>query len=305
MDKVTHIQEVSVDIPTGFVEGKLFESRFVEARRVDLWLPLQYEAGGRFPVLYMHDGQNVLVPELSYRGVDWGIDEAVVRLGDAIRAPIVAAVWNTPRRVNEYLPCRPLAEDFSASSEAIPNKGSDQPTQNKIRRGCGDPAVLERYARRLKGPVLSNEYLRFMVEELKPWVDRTFRTLTGPQDTALMGSSMGGLISLYGLCEYPQVFGGAGCVSTHWPLGGLRYMPYLRARLPAPGRNRIYFDHGTEDLDGLYPGFQRRVDKIMEERGYRQGVDWLTRVFPGQGHNEAAWRARVDEPLKFLFGKEL
>lgn len=286
-----------MDIPQGLVVGTQFESRFVQARQVDIWLPPEYTAGGgRFPVLYMHDGQNVFVPEWSYRGVDWGVDEAVIRLsadGAIPRPPIVVGIWNTSLRINEYLPCRPLGEDFS---------GQETPMAvGPAKRGCGSPEVLAQFARRLRGPILSDAYLRFIVEELKPWVDQTYRTLPEREHTRIMGSSMGGLISLYALCEYPEVFGGAGCVSTHWPLGGNRYLPYLRARLPLPGVQRIYFDHGSEDLDRLYAGYQRRVDKLMLELGYRDGLDWMTRVFPGAGHSEMAWRARLDTPLRFLF----
>ena len=118
-----------------------------------------------------------------------------------------------------------------------------------------------------------------------------------------MGSSMGGLISLYALTEYPAVFGGAACLSTHWPAGGGVMIDYLRSALPDPAGHRIYFDHGTATLDSLYPPFQRRADAVMRAAGYVEGRDWVTRVFAGAEHSERAWRVRVEQPLIFLLGR--
>jgi pimeloyl-ACP methyl ester carboxylesterase len=128
---------------------------------------------------------------------------------------------------------------------------------------------------------------------------------------------MGGLISLYGLASYPEVFGAVGCVSTHWPLTtspallgpgpgaeleacGMAFIGWLETHLPAAGRHRLYFDHGTVGLDSLYAPFQARVDTLAAIRGYRRGVDFESLVFEGADHNEEAWRARLETPLRFL-----
>ncbi len=131
------------------------------------------------------------------------------------------------------------------------------------------------------------------------------------------------VISLYALCRYPQVFGAAGCLSTHWILTthyaefarsftagtepdprvdamASAYRDWLREHLPAAGAHRLYFDHGTVELDSLYPRHQRAVDQIVAARGYRRDIDWVTREFAGAPHNEGAWRARLDIPLQFL-----
>ena len=127
---------------------------------------------------------------------------------------------------------------------------------------------------------------------------------------------MGGLISLYAINEYPKVFGGAGMVSTHWPL----FVPsegksvsdaeyevvagaferYLRPSLANPTGHRLYFDHGSETLDRIYARYQARVDRIVAARGYRRNVNWISRNFPGAAHNEDSWAARVEIPLRFL-----
>jgi predicted alpha/beta superfamily hydrolase len=253
-----------------------FESRYVVPRRIDVWLPPGYEQTDRhFPVLYMHDGQNIFVPELAYTGIDWGVDEGVVRLigAGAIGGAIVVGIWNTPLRVREYMPQKPVE---------------------------ADPAQLNRFVEMVGGPPLADDYLRFMVEELKPFVDARYRTMPEREHTSVMGSSMGALISLYALCEHLAVFGAAGCVSTHWTIGGAPLVDYFGGVVPRAGAHRIYFDYGTEDTDAPYEPMQLRMDALMERAGYLHGADWVTHKFAGAGHSEQYWRARVDVPLRFL-----
>jgi predicted alpha/beta superfamily hydrolase len=255
-----------------------FPSRFVLPRHVDVWLPAGYAAAPerRYPVVYMHDGQNLCDPEEANFGVAWAADRALARLAAAGEAPpaILVGLWSTPRRYPEYRPARP----FDVLSAAA---------RDRLLAPMGDD-------------LLSDAYLRFIVEEVKPWVDAGYRTQPGRAATSIMGSSMGGLISLYALCEYPGVFGGAGCVSSHWPAVEGVILPYLRDRLPDPATHRLYFDYGTHTLDALYAPGQAAVDAIMRERGYTEGVNWLTRRFPGAAHFEKDWAERVAVPLRFL-----
>ncbi len=118
-----------------------------------------------------------------------------------------------------------------------------------------------------------------------------------------MGSSMGGLISLYALEQYPAVFGGAGCVSTHWPAGRNGLVHAMGSALPRAGSHRLYFDYGTAALDSSYEPYQQRMDEYVQAAGYRQGHDWVTLRFPGADHSETAWRERVHLPLQFLFDR--
>jgi predicted alpha/beta superfamily hydrolase len=258
-----------------------FSSQHVAARHVDVWLPPGYaeNPAERYPVLYMHDGQNLFDPAASYAGVDWGVDETITRLAEEglIRAPVVVGIWNTPKRWHEYMP----------------QKAFDLET------GFNFQHILAKLQRRKPQ---SDQYLRFLVAELKPCIDQEFRTLTGQADTFIMGSSMGGLISLYAAMEYPQVFGGAGCLSTHWPASAKALARYVQSALPPPGSVRFYFDYGTETLDADYEAHQRRIDAVMAAVGYEHGRDWLSQKFEGDEHHERSWRARLHVPLKFLFG---
>ena len=265
---------------TGTVESwQDLPSAFVPARDVDVWLPPSYAAHPerRYPVVYMHDGQNLFDPTLVWGGNDWDVDGAMTRLaasGEA-REAIVVGVWNTARRFEEYMPQVGEGEQVATGVDWYPSVP--------------------------RAALASDEYLRFLVEELKPFVDARYRTLPGRDDTVVMGSSMGGLISLYALAKYPDVFGGAGAVSTHWPAGDGAMVDWLAAHLPA-GTHRIWFDHGTETLDAGYAPYQLRMDAAMQAAGWMRGRDWESRVYEGAAHEEKSWRARVGEPLRFLLG---
>lgn len=253
-----------------------FPASAIGARRVDVWLPPDLPSDA-LPVLYMHDGQNLFEAEHATHGIPWGMDasiHALMRRG-AIRGAIVVGIWSTDARRREYMPAR---------------------AWNLL------PSTLRRpFQRDEGGPPCSDAYLRFLVSELKPWVDRTYPVDPAPEATFLLGSSMGGLISVYAVCEYPEVFAGAGCLSTHWPAGEGVMIDYLARALPAPGRHRLYFDHGSEGLDAEYAPYQNRVDEVLRGAGWQEEIDFLTRRFPGAGHHEAAWAARVPLPLTFLF----
>ena len=262
-----------------------FPSSHVDPRNIDIWVPADYHSSDKgYRVIYAHDGQNLFNPSYVWNNTDWGIDETLQGMIDAGRVDdaIVVGIWNTPKRRLEYLP----QEAWDVAPDAM---------QVYIENQEG-------------GTPMSREYLRFIVEELKPFIDSNYRTRHGRDDTFLLGSSMGGLISMYGVMTYPEVFGAAACVSTHWPLHvGLNdikateaFIARLKEAMPLPGSNRFYFDFGTEELDGRYEPHQQLIDQMMAGLGYTEGKDWVTRKFEGAGHSEGFWRERIDIPLEFL-----
>lgn len=275
------------------VDLGVLTSATAEPRRVVVWLPSTYRPRGRpHAVLYMHDGQNLFDKATAGYGAEWQVDEVLdrlIRAGQA-RPTIVVGIWNTPRRMREYVPSKAFAK--------LP------------------PAYMDRVRALYGGDPLSDGYLNFIVTELKPMIDRRFNVRRDRANTAIMGSSMGGLISLYATAEYPRIFGAAGMVSTHWPLFrpaegeklsaeeldvvATAFESYLRPALPGPRNHRLYFDHGTETLDAHYAAYQARIDRLVAARGYRQGVTMISRNFPGQRHDERSWASRVDVPLRFL-----
>ena len=279
------------------VDLGVLKSKYADPRRVVVWLPNGYRARGpKYAVLYMHDGQNLFDKATAGYGMEWQIDETLDRLirDKKVRPTIVVGIWNTPKRLQEYVP--------SKAFRYLP------------------PAYREKVRALYGGDPLSDSYLKFIVRELRPMIDRRFNVKTDRSDTAIMGSSMGSLVSLYAIDEYPDIFGGAGMMSTHWPLfmtpdgksvGDAEYAivssafeRYLAPALPDPATHKLYFDHGSETLDAIYARYQNRVDAVVARRGYRKGVNWLSLSFPGQKHNETSWASRVDVPLRFLLPTE-
>ena len=132
-----------------------------------------------------------------------------------------------------------------------------------------------------------------------------------------MGSSLGGLISAYALCEYPNIFGGAGCLSIHTPMidldklnannsdednpGAQAFREYLMKNLPKANSRKIYFDYGNKTIDVYYAPYQHRVDEVMKKKGYNNQY-WMTRFYEGDDHSEIAWSRRLHVPAVFLLG---
>ncbi len=262
------------------------QSRHVDARPVDVWLPADYSPAKRYQVLYMHDGQMLFDAGKSWNQQAWNVHLTVNRLVQQGRLPdtLVVGVWNNGAlRHSEYYPAAFL------------------PFVN-------EPVRQQFIAQGLQGKARSDAYLRYLVEELKPAIDARYATLRGREHTFIMGSSMGGLISIYAMNEYPHVFGGAAGLSTHW-VGSreanshlpLAAFSYLRDKLADPATHRLYMDHGTTELDALYAPYQAFINQIVKDRGYT-AANSLSLVFEGTGHNERAWAARLETPLLFLMG---
>lgn len=263
-----------------------FHSDYVTPRNVDVWLPDGYDSLKHYAVVYMQDGQMLFDSNTTWNRQEWQVDETVGELlrTQKIRDCIIVGIWNNSAlRHAEYMPRKPF-------------ESLDEAQKNSIRKALNAPAFE---------PV-SDAYLRFLVTELKPFIDGHFATERNRKSTFIAGSSMGGLISLYAVCEYPTVFGGAACLSTHWT-GIFRnndnpfpqaMLAYLEKHLPDPKTNRLYFDRGTETLDSLYKTTQLKVDALLKRKDF--DVGWKSLEFPGRDHSEKAWADRLQEPLEFL-----
>lgn len=263
-----------------------FMSQFVEARNVTVWLPDGYTMGEPCDVLYMHDGQMLFDAATTWNKQEWQVDEVMGRLINEgkIRRCIVVGIDNTKNRLNDYYPTgcyRYVPEEARANVDLSQYKG--------------------------------DEYLRFIVEEVKPFIDNRYHPLTTPEHTFVMGSSMGGLISIYALCEYPQVFGGAVCMSTHLSMRffdpefkseqwaeGLRQ--YVMTNLPDPNSHLLYMDGGTVELDGTNRPYQNLLNSIISGLGW-DSAHFVYYLFEGHKHMETFWAERLHVPLLFILGK--
>jgi len=272
-----------------------FQSKYVSARNVEIWLPPGYDSNvkQKYKVLYMHDGQNVFDNGNAGFGVAWEADDTADKMitsGKVEPFIIVTAAHAGNLRYMEYFPEKAARNFTEADKEVF--KGLTQ--QMKVDENW-----------------LADEYLQFIVKELKPYIDKNYKTLPKANDTSICGSSMGGLISMYAICEYPEVFGQAACMSTHWPLlfdnnnmkPSETVRTYMKEHLPSPKNHRIYFDYGTATLDQYYEIHQDMVDAIMKEKGYTEGRNWETLQFEGAQHNEQAWQERMNIVFEFLYGK--
>lgn len=228
------------------------------ARDVLVWLPPSYasEPERRYPVLYMHDGQQVFDPATSTHGVDWGVDETATRLiaEGKMREIIVVAPYCTSNRFQEY--------GFTKT-----------------------------------GPL----YQRYIVAELKPFIDRTYRTLPGREHTAVMGASMGGCVSFLLAWNHPDVFFAAGCLS---PAFDPPMLDWVAAYDSAPKGLKIYMDNGGVGLEEELQAGCDGMLKILPGKGFVPGTDLVWFKDPQAEHNEAAWALRVEQPLRMMFGTE-
>lgn len=221
-------------------------------RDILVWLPPSYGSSDRrYPVIYMHDGQNLFDRGTGYAGQEWEVDETMLALSaEGIEAIIVGVPHMNAQRIQEYNP-------FPA-----------------FRDGHGI------------------QYLQFLTQTLKPIIDPDFRTLSDREHTGLLGSSMGGLISLYGFFHFPQFFGFAGVMSPAlWIAGGAVYDDV--AQLPfVPGK--VYLDNGTRESSA------RKMHAILADKGYQAGRDLLYVVEQEAEHHEPAWARRLPAALRFL-----
>lgn len=271
-------------------------SKYVDARNVDVWLPEGYDSKKKYVVLYMHDGQMLFDSTSTWTKTAWEVDDVAARLMayHAIRDVIVVGIWNSGlSRHADYFPQKPF--------ESLPKSQKDVLYAAARANGA---SVFNDYK------IHSDNYLKFLATELKPMIDSAFSTFADPKNTFIAGSSMGGLISIYAICEYPDVFGGAACLSTHWP--GIftmennpfpgEMLKYLKNHLPSPKTHKIYFDCGDQTLDAMYPPLQKKVDAVMKVKGYSK-KNWVTKFYPGESHSEVSWKKRLDIPLTFLLQK--
>lgn len=278
-------------MPEGrFVDLPQIASAHIPTQHVTIWLPPGYDRGRtRYGVVYMHDGQNVFLSAKSGFEKAWEADKSLLRLIAAkqVDPVIIVAIWSPgAARARQYYP-----QAFYAAGPAWARAEVD---------------------RLFKGPIYSDAYLKFLTSELKPMVDRRYRTLADRDHTSIVGSSMGGLIALYAIAEYPQVFGSAGCLSTHWPLSNPVITPaqrdellalwgkYLTERLGPPEGRRIWFDHGDKTLDGFYGPWQSAIDARLVSIGWQPGRDMSTRLYQGGAHDEESWAARLDDVFGWL-----
>jgi predicted alpha/beta superfamily hydrolase len=229
-------------------------------RDIIVLLPDGYkDSDEKYPVLYMHDGQNIFDPSTCGFGVDWQVDEALDSLTKQgkVQKMIVVGIYNSINRRSEY-------------------SHSD----------------------------LGREYMKFIVTNVKPMIDKKYRTKPERDFTYTAGSSMGGLISFMFLWEYNDVFSKAGCFSPVFKIDKFDYVSIVKKTSESKRSFTAYIDNGGVALDArLQPGVEEMV-YTLDKLGYKENVDLIVNIDPKADHNETAWAKRVPTFLLDLFGTQ-
>lgn len=231
----------------------------LKKRDLIVWLPPGYEQhpDKNYPVLYMHDGQNLFDPATSSFGTDWQLDESADSLirHQLIEPLIIVGINNTTDRSAEYLP--------------------------------GDTARL---------------YMKFITEQVKPLIDRSYRTL--PQRTATGGSSAGGIMAFMLAWEYPEIFSKAMCMSPAFKIQHIDYVKDVEAYRGPKKEILIYADNGGKGLEErLQPGIDDMLE-VLQDKGYEKGKDLIWVKAPEAEHSEGAWAERAPEVLNLFYGRQ-
>src|SRR5215471_3216757 len=265
---------IRVEAAAGDLRLHEFRSRvFRNSRFLRVWLPPGYDdaesASRRYPVLYLNDGQNLFEPSTSFTGVEWQVDETAERLIRESQIPpmIIVGIDNAQKdRFREYMPHRSLS-----------------------------PTMLR---------VQGSRYPNFLIKEVMPFISRTYRIASGPQNTGLGGSSLGALISLYTAASHPGWFGRLLLESPSLWASNRQMIKESRPVRQWP--ERIFLATGTaeagrEDRDRSMVDDVRELAAIFRRAGLNDRRIKLA-VEEGATHQESAWARRFPDALAFLFG---
>ena len=260
--RITKWSDIHSDV-SGKITGQVkyhpaFEGNNILPRDIIIWLPPSYDSipHKKYPVLYMHDGQNIFDFTTSAIGVEWQVDEtadSLIRINE-IDEIIVVGIYNTNKRSAEY-----------------------------------------------KNTPDGNNYMKFIVSELKPFIDSTYHTLPDRENTAVAGSSSGGLVSFMLLWKYSDIFSKAACISPAFKIDDIDFVSNVKYYSGDKKDIRIYIDNGAIGLEKeLQPGIDEMLI-ALKEKEYEENKDLLWIKDSLAEHNESAWAKRVHKFLKFLF----
>ncbi len=236
----------SVSVNVKIIDTAFYIPQLKRKRRIWIYLPPDYASSKKnYPVLYMHDGQNLFDNATSYAG-EWGVDEYLDSISKSGKKEVIVVGIDNglSKRMSEYNPWE--FENFG--------------------KGEGD------------------KYVDFLVQTLKPFIDKKYRTLKNKPNTYIAGSSMGGLISLYAVLKFPQVFGGAGIFSpAFWTASGIDSMVIAGVENV---NSRLFFYAGEKEGDSMIPDMER-IEKEIKERSKSPIKEIIGK---DEHHSETAWR---------------
>ena len=251
-------------------------------RIVDYWFPRNPASH----LLIAHDGQNVFDGRTStHRGRTWKMAQSANRVSKelGINPPAIIAVWHSSTkedpmgRAKDLAPQRFFQEDVEV---------------NGVNVVKADLALLR-----------GDHYLNSIFDQIVPEILDAHGLDIATSHRGMIGSSMGGLSTLYAGIQRPEQMSALLALSPHWTIGGNRLVERTIAELPKPSTHKIWMSRGTKSLDADYKPFQEYADRLMKEKGYRVGHDFHTKVYEKTSHNEKSWASYLDQVLHFWLGK--
>ena len=247
-----------------------------DGRLVDFWNP----NAPTDHLLIAHDGQNIFDRSTATRRSTWQMAQSALRVSAelGITPPAIIGIFHSRSAMNPW------------------GRILDLSPQDPFQNGVVSPEVNEEISvENLRG----NFYLEQITEVIAPEICHELNLNIDRLDKAVIGSSMGGLASLYAIGKRPDFFGTALALSPHWPAGEFPLVDALLDSIPKPGGHKIWMSRGTRGRDREYEIFQDYADQRMIQSGWQEGDDFITRVYKKSGHNEKSWARYLDQPMKF------
>ena len=288
------------DVSFGELESFVIESDY-DTRKIQIYYPNNKKIDSDTLFIFMNDGEELFNAAESWHNMEWGIDEKIeeMNLNESELNFVIIAI-HSAKKGNRFFvdETKRYAEYFPKESIPYFDSGFKK--------------------RRYQEWVNKNNlyYLEFLTEDVIPFVEDKFDILLNNRNLGIIGASMGGLAALNALIEHPDLFGFAGCISTHWvgikpfeyvllPLVGKingdddtanAIISYIEDNITSIEDQKIYFDHGTIGLDSLYSAPQGRVNKILDSKS----KDYKYLVFEGYDHYAPEFGSRFDSVLEYL-----
>jgi predicted alpha/beta superfamily hydrolase len=259
------------------VSGEVNRVSFA-GRIVDFWIP----RGATQHLLITHDGQNVFDGKTStHRRSTWEMAQSAIRVSEHLghTPPAIIAIWHGGSKQDEHGRAKDLSPQRFFQEDVVVNLAN----------------VVKADLAHLSG----DQYLNMIFDQIVPEILSAYELEIPVANRAMIGSSMGGLSTLYAGIQRPEQMSALLALSPHWTIGGNRLVERTVEELPKPGTHKIWMSRGTKSIDADYKPFQELADRLMKEKGYRIGHDFFTKVYEKTSHNERSWAGYLDQVMKF------
>ena len=259
------------------VPGEVNRVHF-DGRIVDFWIP----RGDTQHLLIAHDGQNVFDGKTStHRRSTWEMAQSAIRVSEhlGITPPAIIAIFHSGSKQDQHGRGKDLSPQRFFQEDVVINSAN----------------VVKADLAHLRG----DDYLNMIFDQIVPEILAAYELEIPLSNRAMIGSSMGGLSTLYAGIQRPEQMAALLALSPHWTIGGNRLVERTVEELPKPGTHKVWMSRGTKSLDADYKPFQELADRLMKEKGYRIGHDFVTKVYEKSSHNERSWASYLDQVIKF------